>query len=53
MKRILLILILLYLVVRKETKPVKYETKKPKIVFGHNMINAIEMGAMLSKADAG
>lgn len=53
MKRTLIILILLYLVLKKETRPVKQETPKQKIVWGHNMINAIEMGAMLSKADAG
>jgi hypothetical protein len=53
MKRIVIIIILLYLVCKKETKLVKIEQPKQKIVWGHNMINAIEMGAMLSKADAG
>lgn len=54
MKRILIIIAMaLYIIFKKDHKVVKHEAPKQKIVWGHNMINAIEMGAMLSKADAG
>jgi hypothetical protein len=50
MKRTLIILILLYLVFRKETK-VKVEVKQAPVY--SNCIDAISAGAKLSKADAG